>query len=548
MSPRRSATPRFSIVTPVYDPPVDVLKECIESVIAQDFEDWELIMVDDFSSNAAVPIVIAQYAQRDPRITLVERDVNGHIVAASNDGVAAAAGEFIALLDHDDLLVPHALTQVVNAIDRHDDVDYLYTDEDKVGADGTTYGAFHKPDWSPERLRGQMYTSHLSVLRTSLVREVGGFREGFEGSQDHDLVLRVTERARRVVHVPEVLYHWRAVEGSTAVDIEAKPYAETAGIRAVQEHLDRLGIDAVAGPGAEPGRYVVDRRLSPDVRVSVVIPTAGQSSIVRGVRRVLVVDAVRSLLEHTEHADVEVVVVHDSHTPPGVLDELRAVAGDRLVDVPFDRPFNFSEKINVGVCHASGERLVFLNDDVEVISPRWLEQLVAPLDEEDVGLTGAKLYFSDQTVQHAGHAYYNAGYHHPFKFWTRDEVGPFGELVVNREVTGVTAACAAMRRDVFFEVGGFSEALPGNFNDVDLCYKVAASGRRTVFVATCELYHYESRTRESRVHEWERLAVVSRWGVPDEDAFTPRAVAMPNLRRVQQLPDDLFERSGTSSG
>lgn len=541
MSPRRSATPRFSIVTPVYDPPVDVLKECIESVIAQEFTDWELIMVDDFSSNAAVPIVIAQFAQQDPRITLIERDTNGHIVAASNDGVAAATGEFIALLDHDDLLVPDALAQVVAAIDRHEDVDYVYTDEDKVGEDGTTYGAFRKPDWSPERLRGQMYTSHLSVLRTSLVREVGGFREGFDGSQDHDLVLRVTEQARRIVHVPEVLYHWRAVEGSTAVDIEAKPYAETAGIRAVQEHLDRVGIDAVAGPGAEPGRYTVQRRLDPATRVSVVIPTMGQSSLVRGQRRVLVVEAVRSLLARTDHEGVEVVVVHDTPTPAGVLDELRELAGDRLVLVPFDLPFNFSEKINVGVCHSTGDRVVFLNDDIEAISQGWLEQLVAPLDEPDVGLTGAKLYFSDQTVQHAGHAYYNAGYHHPFKFWTREEVGPFGELVVNREVTGVTAACAAMRRDTFFEIGGFSEALPGNFNDVDLCYKVQAAGLRTLFIATSELYHYESRTREARVQEWERLAVVARWGVPDEDRYTPRAHAMPNLRRVRELSEDLFE-------
>ena len=232
MSARRPA-PLFSIVTPVYDPPLDVLKECIESVLAQDFDAWELILVDDFSPTAAVPIVIGQYAQQDARIRLVERDTNGHIVVASNDGVELAQGEFIALLDHDDLLAPTALSRVAAAIAEHDDVDYVYTDEDKVGADGRFYATFHKPDWSPERLRGQMYTSHLSVLRTELVREVGGFREGFEGSQDHDLVLRVTEQARRVVHVPEVLYHWRAVEGSTAVDIEAKPYANDAGRRAV---------------------------------------------------------------------------------------------------------------------------------------------------------------------------------------------------------------------------------------------------------------------------------------------------------------------------
>ena len=314
MSPRRS-TPRISIVTPVYDPPIDVLRACIESVLAQDFEDWELILVDDLSPHEAVPTVIAEYARDDDRVRLIERDTNGHIVAASNDGVDAARGEFIALLDHDDLLAPAALSRVVEEIDRHDDVDYVYTDEDKVGEDGRSYGTFHKPDWSPERLRGQMYTSHLSVLRTELVREVGAFREGFDGSQDHDLVLRVTERARRVVHVPEVLYHWRAVEGSTAADIEAKPYADDAGVRAVQEHLDRLGIAARALSGAEPGRYEVRRALDPGVRVSLVVPTMGQSAVILGESRVLVVEAIRSALARTDHADVEVVVVHDAPDP-----------------------------------------------------------------------------------------------------------------------------------------------------------------------------------------------------------------------------------------
>jgi glycosyltransferase involved in cell wall biosynthesis len=535
VSPRRPA-PLFSIVTPVYDPPLDVLKECIESVLAQDFDDWELILVDDFSPTAAVPIVIGQYAQQDPRIQLVERDTNGHIVVASNDGVDLARGEFIALLDHDDLLAPTALSRVAEAIAEHDDVDYVYTDEDKVGADGRFYGTFHKPDWSPERLRGQMYTSHLSVLRAELVREVGGFREGFEGSQDHDLVLRVTERARRVLHVPEVLYHWRAVEGSTAVDIEAKPYANDAGLRAVQEHLDRVGIPGRAVAGAESGRYTVERVLDPARRVSLVIPTMGQSAVIHGASRFLVVDAVRSALARTDHEDVEVVVVHDAPTPGIVLDQLREVAGDRLVLVPFDAPFNFSTKMNLGASHASGDRIVFLNDDVEAISQGWLEQLVAPLDEPDVGLTGSKLYYADQTVQHAGHAYFNAGYHHPFRFRTRDEAGPFGELLVSREVTGVTAACAAMRRDTYFEIGGFTETLPANFNDVDLCYKVGAAGLRTLFIANSELFHYESQTRVAQVAEWERVAVVSRWGTPTEDAYLRSELAMPNLRRVKEIP------------
>lgn len=521
--------PRFSIVTPVYAPPLDVLEDTIQSVLAQEHEDWEWVLVDDCSPDPAVRELIRGHAERDPRIRLVERIDNGHIVAASNDGVEAARGEFLAFLDHDDLLTVDALARMSRTIDRHDDVDYLYSDEDKVGADGELYGEFNKPAWSPERLRGQMYTSHFSVMRTSLVREVGGFREGYDGSQDHDLALRVGEKARRVHHVPFVLYHWRAIEGSASADINAKPYASDAGRRAVQDHLDRLGLAARVEEGREPGRFVIQRELDPSVRVSLIIPTIGQSAVVFGERRVMVVDTVRSALARTQHDNLEVVVVYDEPTPQSVLDELREVAGSKLVLVKFDKPFNFSEKTNVGVIRSTGDRVVFLNDDVEVISDRWLENLVGPLDEPDVGLTGAKLYFSDGSIQHAGHGYWGKHYHHPFRYRTPDDPGPFGELAVNREVTGVTAACAAMRRDVFLDVGGFTEALPSNFNDVDLCYKVLHTGRRTVWVANCELFHFESQTRDGTVQSWERHFVVRRWGVPTRDRYTPAAVAAPNL-------------------
>jgi GT2 family glycosyltransferase len=536
-----SSAPRFSIVTPVYEPPVDVLADTIASVLAQEHQDWEWVLVDDASPNPEVRRTIAEVAARDPRLRLVARETNGHIVAASNDAVAAATGEFLVFLDHDDLLTPDALAEMARAIDAEPDADYLYSDEDKIGEDGGHFGRFTKPDWSPERLRGQMYTSHLSVMRTDLVRRVGAFREGYDGSQDHDLALRVSELARKVVHVGKVLYHWRAVVGSAAADIHAKPYADDAGRMAVQDQLDRLGIRGTVESGREPGRYVIQRRLDPSTRVSLVIPTLGQSAIVFGERRVMVVDTVRSALAHTEHEDVEVVVVYDSPTPPAVLEELREVAGDRLLLVEYTLPFNFSQKINLGCLHATGDRLVFLNDDVEVLSPRWLENLVGPLDEPDVGLTGAKLYFSDGSIQHAGHGYWNKHYHHPFRFWTRDESGPFGELVVNREMSGVTAACSAMRRDVFLEVGGFPEALPSNFNDVDLCFKVAHLGYRTVWVANCELYHFESQTRDGTVQAWERHFVVRRWGIPDVDRFTPAAVATPMMDPHRLLDARLLE-------
>jgi GT2 family glycosyltransferase len=534
--------PLFSIVTPVYEPPVDVLGDTIASVLAQDFESWEWILVDDCSPTEAVRELIREHAARDPRIRLVERETNGHIVAASNDGIDAARGEFIVLLDHDDLLTPGALSANARQVAEHDDVDYLYSDEDKVDDEGNLYDEFRKPEWSPERLRGQMYTSHLSVMRTDVVRRVGGFREGYDGSQDHDLALRVGEVARRVVHIPEVLYHWRAVVGSASADINAKPYATIAGAKAVQDHMDRLGLAAEVGQGPVPGHYRITRRLDPALRVSIVIPTIGQSDLIWGSRRVMVVEAVRTLLDRTAHDNLEIVVVYDEPTPPEVLAELREVAGDKLTLELFTRPFNYSEKMNVGCLRASGERLVFLNDDVEVISQGWLEQLVAPLDEPDVGLTGARLYFSDATVQHAGHAYAGGHYLHPFRDLPRDSYGPFGALIINREASGVTAACAAMRRDTFVEIGGFSEALPANFNDVDLCYKVRQAGQRIVYVASVELYHFESRSRERAVHDWERNLVRGRWGIPLDDPY------VPGLRRTRPTGKGAGARNGANRG
>jgi glycosyltransferase involved in cell wall biosynthesis len=513
--------PLFSVVTPVYAPPLDVLRDTVASVLAQDWTDWELILVDDCSPDPEVRVLLRELADSDERIRLVERETNGHIVVASNDGVREARGEFIVLVDHDDLLTPDALSRNAREIARFDDVDYLYSDEDKVDAEGLHYDLFRKPDWSPERLRGQMYTSHLSVLRADVVRQVGEFREGYEGSQDHDLVLRVTEVARRIVHIPEVLYHWRVIPGSAAADPVAKPYAAVAGRQAVQDQFDRLGLRAEVTHGPAPGLYLSARELDAATRVSIVIPTNGSTGMVWGARRVFVIDAVRSALAMTRHQNLEVVVVHDAGTPPDVLDRLRAVAGDRLRLVLFDEPFNFSRKMNVGVLSSDGDRVVLLNDDVEARSEGWLEQLVAPLDEVDVGMTGAKLCYGSDTIQHLGHFYGDGHYRHIASHAPRQSLGEFGVLALNREVSGVTAACAAIRRETYEQVGGFSEALPTNFNDVDLSYKVRATGLRIVVVTSSELFHFESQTRVREVADWERKRVQARWGVPEVDPYCP---------------------------
>jgi O-antigen biosynthesis protein len=513
--------PFFSILTPVYEPPLEALSAAIESVRAQTFRHWELILVDDASPSDAVRAMLARAAAGDERITVIERAANGGIVASSNDAVREAHGQFLALLDHDDLLVPQALERVHAALAEAPEADYVYSDEDKIDAEEKLYDEFRKPKWSPERLRGQMYTCHLSVLRASLVRDVGGFRDGYDGSQDHDLVLRVTERARQVVHIPEVLYHWRVVPGSAAGDMEAKPYAWVAGRRAVQDQLDRLGIAGTASYGRLPGHYRIERVADPDISVSIIIPTRGGSGLVWGESRCFVVDAVASVLAHTSLSRLQIVVVYDLDTPPDTLERLRQLAGDCLVLVPFAEPFNFSAKCNAGFVASSGDVVVLLNDDVQAITEGFLEQLVAPLTEAGVGMTGARLLFASGRLQHGGHVYADGHLRHVFHGALPDDPGPFAALSVNRECSGLTAACVALRRETYEAVGGMCEELPGNFNDVDFSYKVRRNGGRLLWLADVELYHFESQTREAVVNQWEYDFITRRWTIPRRDAFLP---------------------------
>jgi len=503
-------TPRFSIVTPVYDPPEDALREMITSVQNQTFGDWELILVDDHSPSPHVLEVLRDAAARDPRIRLVERTENGRIVVASNDGLRIAAGEWIVLLDHDDLLARTALQRAAEAIDHDPEIDYLYTDEDKVDADGHHRDAFYKPDWSPERLRSQNYCCHMSVLRRSLVEEVGGFREGFDGSQDHDLILRVTERARKVHHIPEVLYHWRMLPTSAAASTEAKPYAVEAGRRAVEEHCARVGIPATVEAQEPPGNYRVRRRLEGRPLVSIIIPTRGSSGRVWGVERCFVIEAVRSIVEHATYDNVEFVVVADDDTPEVVRRGLERVAGDKLKLIRYDKPFNFADKINVGRLHSDGDVLLLLNDDVEVVTPDFIEVMAALALEPDVGSVGAKLLYANGTLQHAGHLY-NGDALHLFNKWSADWPGPSSMLVINRECIGVTAACLAIRPEVWDDVGGMCTDFFASFNDVDLALKLHESGYRTVWTPQAVLYHFESVTRDPTVSLQEVQLLMYRW-------------------------------------
>jgi O-antigen biosynthesis protein len=529
--PTEIATPYFSIITPVYNTPLDILRTTVASVRAQTYPVWELILVDDHSDDDRVREFLHEQAAEDTRIRVIERETNGHIVVASNDGLAAAQGTFIALLDHDDLLVPRALEHMAAALDSAPDVDYAYSDEDKVDPEGTFFDTFTKASWSPEQLRGHMYTCHFSVLRASVVREVGGFHEGFEGSQDHDLVLRVTEKARRIVHVPKVLYHWRVIPGSAAGDPHAKPYAWTAGVRAVQAHLDRVGIKGTAGYGPGEGTYSITRELDPDVRVSVVMPTAGAGGRVWGESRTYVVDAVRSLAALGGHDNLEIIVVHDADVPDDVLDTVARTPGAHVRLVRYDRPFNFSEKCNLGVLEAQGDVVVLLNDDVEIAKPGFITQLVAPLLEGGVGMTGANLARADGRVQHGGlaidrrlvHVLSEDRTHLANPFLVNETAGyrVGSALMVNREVSGVSAAALAITRDLYLEVGGLSEDLPVNFGDVDLSFKVRAQGLRLLWIANAAAYHFEPGTRTPEIERAEVRVINRRWNLPFHDQYLP---------------------------
>jgi glycosyltransferase involved in cell wall biosynthesis len=386
-----------------------------------------------------------------------------------------------------------------------------------VLVDGERVDPFYKPDWSPERLRNQMYTCHISAFRTELMRSVGGFHEDFEGAQDWDLVLRVTEQARRIVHVPEVLYHWRVVPTSVLAGEDVKPYAYDSAARALAAHAERVGLDVEVVEQQPRGYFRLVRVHRRQPLVSIVIPTRCSPGVVWGTERVMVLEAVRSIVDRSSWTNLEVVLVVDrpGETEVGahdrVMAELGDLLGDRLVVVDWDRPFNFSEKCNAGALAASGEHLVFLNDDVEIIDGNWLEVLVGFVREPDVGAAGLRLLFSDGRLQHAGHVLLGGNPGHLMFGLSPLDTANRMALSLDREVAGVTAACLAIRPEVFDEVGGFSTEFAGNYNDVDLCCKLRHRGYRVVVSAQASLYHFESISRDPTVGEHELSALRRRW-------------------------------------
>ena len=497
--------PRFSVVTPVHDPPDHGLRALVDSVTAQTGRDWELCLVDDASPSARVRHTLAGLARRDPRIRVATRVVEAGNATASNDALARARGEFVALLDPDAELHPDALRAVDEALRAEPDADFAYTDEDEIDARGRHSGPAYKPDWSPERLRTQPYTGHLSVLRTSLVDEVGRFDPGYEGAHHWDLVLRVTERARRVVHVPRVLYHGRA-RPRPATD------AEEAGTRALQAHCDRVGFPARVDHDEEhPGVYHLRPVLRAHPPVTIVIPTRGTRRDVRGEQVCLVEVCVASIVAMSTYPDYEIVVVADTDTPATVLDRLGVLAGDRLRVVGYDRPFNFSDKINTGALAGRGEHILLLNDDIEVLTPSWLERLVMYSGFPGIGAVGAKLLYGDGRLQHVGVILRRGRPGHLYRGFPGDHGGYLGMVRVANDFTAVTGACLMTPRSAFEAVGGLATRFPLSFNDVDYCLKLRSRGLRVVYDPDTVLHHFESASRSPEVSEWELAQFWARW-------------------------------------
>lgn len=531
----------MSIITPVFDPDPDHLRACLKSVAQQTIR-VQHVLVDDGSSRAGVAEILDAASLVDD-VVLIRRADQGGIVAATNDGLDRVTGDFVGFLDHDDELRSDAVEAMLDgaepeASDRlvrvvgpgSEPVDLVYSDHDFIDADGDHLGPCLKPAWSPERLRSQNYITHFVMARTDVVRELGGARPGLDGAQDHDLVLRLGEVARRIAHVPEVLYHWRQAPTSVAAGGDAKPWAFDAGHRAVADHCDRVGIDAVVEQTTIGGIYNV-RRTAPDPEplVSVLLPTRGSSGKVWGVTRCFAFEAIRSIVESSTYTNLEFVVIVDDDTPPPVVTSLADLLGDRLVIVEHHGVYNFSTKMNEGAAAASGDFLLFLNDDTQLIEPDSIANLVAIVDGPtegvdgrwgDIGMAGAKLLFEDGTVQHGGHVYFQ-GPHHAATGQRGTSPGPppLHPLAVERECSGVTAAVALVRRDVYVDIGGFPEALPLNYNDVDFSLRMRAAGHRVVWTPHAVWYHFESRTRVGKVVPDEVDYIEQRWS--DELAHDP---------------------------
>jgi O-antigen biosynthesis protein len=484
--------PLISIIVPVYNTPVSYLRKAIDSVLEQIYPNWELCIADDASSDPEIQTTLKEYSTQDERIKIVFRDQNGHISLNSNSALAIATGEFVALLDHDDILTPDALYEIILLLNQHPEADMIYSDEDKIDDLGQLRDPFFKPDWCPDSFLSRMYTCHFGVYRREIIEQIGGFRVGYEGSQDYDLVLRFTEKTEEIFHIPKILYHWRIHPQSAASCPDQKPYAAISAERALADALERRNEPGKVVPVEKfTGHYIIRYEIKNDQKVSIIIPTKDLAEILD--------TCLTSIFEKTLYSNYEVIVIDNGsveETTKNLFSKWQNKEPKKFASYHLDIPFNYSKINNFAVTKATGDYFLFLNNDTEVLTPDWVTAMVEQAQRPSIGAVGALLLYPDDTVQHAGVILGVGGVaNHSHKDFPKDSPGYFGQMLTVNNYSAVTAACLMCRRDVFDEVHGFEEQLGVAFNDVDFCLKIAATGYNNIYLPHAIVYHYESKSR-----------------------------------------------------
>jgi len=508
----------ISILTPLYNTNVRYLKQMLDSVKTQTYANWELCLVDGSDDeHDYVGKMCQEYSSDDARIKYRKLETNTGIIGNSNECIKLATGEYIALLDHDDILHPAALHDVMRVIcDK--DADFIYTDEMTFAGNNTkkVVNIHFKPDYAPDNLRANNYICHLTVFKRTLLEDGVLFREGYEGSQDHDLVLRLTRRAENIVHIPEVLYYWRSAKGSTAESADNKPYCSVSGQKAVSDSLKEQGIDAVVEtafglPTVYRVRYALKEPLP---KISIIIPTRDHVDVLRR--------CIDSIKEKSSYSNYELIIVDNDSSEPDSVEYLSKLEhdSDNVKVVRVSASFNWSVSNNRGVAASDGDYYLFLNNDTEVIAPQWLEEMLMHAQRPDVGIAGAMLYYPEvNLIQHAGVILGMGGVaSHAFKGLLRDSHGYMGRLRYAQNYSAVTGACMMVRKNVYDAIGGFDEEITTCYGDIDFCLKARKLGYLVVWTPYSELYHYESRSlgravtpKNKAVWEIESKVFINRW-------------------------------------
>lgn len=514
--------PLISVVIPIYNIEREYLMECLDSILNQSYQNFEICLADDCSTNEETLETLKEYENKDKRIKVCYRKENGHISKATNSALALATGEFIALMDNDDILVPDALYENVKVLNMDQSIDMIYSDEDKIDMEGKRRDPNFKPDFSPDTFLSCNYICHFTLMRKSIIDKIGGYRVGYEGAQDYDLFLRFTEQTNKIYHISKLLYRWRMIPGSTAATIDSKGYAIERGRMALEDAMKRRGIDAVVKNHDKASIYMIDYKLEKEPTVSIIIPT-------RDLPDVLDV-CLHSIFSKTLYKNYEVIVVNNNSEKQETFDLFRkykeTCSNFKVVDANIE--FNYSKINNIAIAQSDSEYIVLLNNDTEIITDDWLRTMVSYAAQDHIGAVGAKLLYPDNTVQHCGILAGVGGVaSHYGLMEPRQSLGIYGRLCVPFNYSAVTAACLAIKRSKYDEVNGLDESFEVSYNDVDLNFKLLEKGYYNVCLPQVELYHYESKSRglptsgaKYRQFLDEQQRMYDKWGsIIDRDPF-----------------------------